>query len=82
MVLYSRHQQGQSSQAGTKDRQMSRTQYAAILEIAENGERFPPHDLNVARRTVKSLARRGWIALLGGRAIVTAAGWQALETEA
>ena len=82
MVLYSGYQQGQSSSAETEDKQMSRTQYAAILEIAQNGERFSPHDLNVARRTIESLARRGWIALLGGRAIVTAAGWQALETEA
>lgn len=65
-----------------ENRPMSRTQYAAILEIAENGERFPSHELNVARRTVESLARRGWIALFGGRAIVTAAGWQALEAAA
>jgi len=61
---------------------MSRTQYAAILEIAENGERYAPHDLNVARRTVEGLARRGWIALLDGHAIVTTAGWQAIEATA
>ena len=59
---------------------MSRTQYAAILHIAEYGERFAPHDLNVSTRTVRSLAVRGWIALHNGRAVVTAAGWLAMES--
>lgn len=60
---------------------MSPAQYAAILEIAENGERFAPHDLNVACRTVASLARRGWIAIERGRAVVTPAGWLAVERD-
>jgi hypothetical protein len=60
---------------------MSPTQYAAIMEIAENGERFAPHDLNVACRTVASLARRGWIAIAAGRAIVTPTGWAAVERD-
>lgn len=57
---------------------MTRAQYYAIMHIAEYGERFAPHDLNVARRTVASLARRGWIAVVNGRAVVTAAGWEAV----
>lgn len=58
---------------------MSRAQYYAILHIAEYGHRFAPHDLNVATRTARSLAKRGWIALHNGRAIVTPAGWAAME---
>jgi hypothetical protein len=60
---------------------MSPAQYDAIMEIAENGERFAPQDLNVPRRTVASLARRGWIAIAAGRAIVTPAGWLAVERD-
>ena len=60
---------------------MSPAQYVAIMEIAENGERFAPQDLNVARRTVASLARRGWIAIAAGRAVVTPAGWLAVERD-
>ena len=58
---------------------MSRAQYSAILEIAENGERFAPHDLNVSARTVRSLANRGWITIENNRAVVTANGWKAME---
>jgi hypothetical protein len=61
---------------------MTAAQYAAILEIAENGERFAPHDLNVACRTVASLARRGWITIQNKRAVVTPAGWLAMERDA
>lgn len=60
---------------------MTRAQYEAIMEIAEYGGRFAPHDLNVPRRTVASLARRGWIAIERGRAIVTPAGWLAVERD-
>ena len=58
---------------------MSRAQYAAILHIAEYGERFAPHDLNVTTRTMRGLFARGWVTLHKGRAVVTAAGWTAME---
>ena len=58
---------------------MTKTQIAAILEVAENGERFAPHNLNISARTVRSLAVRGWVSIENGAAIVTAAGWAALE---
>ena len=57
---------------------MSRTMQAAILEIAENGERLSPADLNVSRRTVVALAKRGFIAIERGVPIVTDRGWSAL----
>ena len=57
---------------------MTRTMQAAILEIAENGERFAPTDLNVSRRTVEALAKRGFIALERGIPVVTDRGWSAL----
>lgn len=57
---------------------MTKAQYEAILEIAENGERFSPADLNVSARTVASLAKRGFIAVENGKAIVTDRGWEAM----
>ncbi len=57
---------------------MTRAQHDAIMEIAENGERYAPHDLNVPKRTVASIAKRGWIALINGRAEVTPQGWAAV----
>jgi hypothetical protein len=60
------------------DNDMTRAQYDAILEISENGERFAPHDLNVSKRTVVSLARRGWIKIENGMAVVTQEAWEAM----
>lgn len=58
---------------------MTKTQIAAILEVAENGERFAAHNLNISARTVRSLAVRGWVSIENGSAVVTAAGWAALD---
>ncbi len=59
---------------------MTRAQHDAIMEIAENGERYAPHDLNVPQRTVASIAKRGWITLVNGRAEVTPQGWAAVAS--
>jgi hypothetical protein len=57
---------------------ISPTMYRAICEIAENGERLPAHELNVDRRTVGALARRGFITVDRGHAFVTDRAWAAL----
>jgi ribosomal protein L28 len=57
---------------------MTKAQYDAILEVAENGERFWPHDLNVSARTMKALERKGYIRVMGAVTFVTRAGWQAV----
>jgi hypothetical protein len=57
---------------------MTKAQHDAILEIAENGEKFWPHDLNVSARTFASLQRKGYIRVMGSVTFVTPAGWAAL----
>lgn len=57
---------------------MTRAQYDALMEIAENGERFAARDLNISARTVASIAKRGWIAMQGETPVVTEKGWQAV----
>ena len=57
---------------------MTKTQYTAILEIAENGERFLPRDLNIPQRTLQALARAGYISSIGAATLVTPKGWEAL----
>ncbi len=57
---------------------MTKAQYDAILEIAQNGERFWPHDLNVSARTFKALEKKGFIRCMGSVAFVTPDGWKAL----
>ena len=57
---------------------MTKAQYAAILEIAENGERFPLRELNIPRRTLQALARNGYISSTGAVTLVTPEGWDAI----
>lgn len=58
---------------------MTEAQYRAILEVAENGERFPTYELNIRPATAAAIAKRGWISVLGNRAFVTPKGWEALS---
>ena len=57
---------------------MTEAQYRAMLEIAENGERFPAYELNIRPATISAIAKRGWVSVLGNHAFVTQKGWEAL----
>lgn len=57
---------------------MTRTQYDAIQEIAENGERFRACDLNIRPQTFAAIAKRGWVEIVNSHAFVTYKGWQAV----
>lgn len=54
---------------------MTAAQYDAIIEIAENGERFKAHDLNIRPQTVDAIAKRGWVEIVNGHAMVTDKAW-------
>lgn len=54
---------------------ISKAQYDAILEIAQNGERFKASDLNIRTATVAAIAKRGWIEVVNGHAFVTDKAW-------
>ena len=60
---------------------MTKAQYYAMLEIAENGERFGVDGLNVAKRTMIGLVRRGWADISGKVPVVTDAGWKAVAAD-
>lgn len=57
--------------------EMSKAMYDALMEIAENGERLALTDLNVSQRMVVALAKRGFVAIAKGRAVVTDQAWAA-----
>ena len=59
---------------------MTRAQYDAVIEIADNRGRFKACDLNIRMATVTAMAKRGWIGVDDrGFAFVTDAGWKAVE---
>lgn len=59
---------------------MTRAQYDAVIEIADNHGRFKACDLNIRMATVTAMAKRGWIGVdARGFAFVTDAGWKAVE---
>lgn len=58
---------------------MTKAMYDAIMEVAENGERFAARDLNVSARTMNAAHRAGYVAnRVGGGLVVTAKGWAAV----
>lgn len=57
---------------------MTAAQYDAIMEIADNGERFKAYDLNIRPQTVAAIAKSGWIEVVDGHAFVTEDGWNAV----
>lgn len=60
---------------------MTRAQYDAVIEIADNHGRFKACELNIRMTTVTAMAKRGWIGVDDrGFAFVTEAGWKAVES--
>ena len=55
---------------------MTKTQFKAIIEVAEYGERFKPFYLNIRPATFAALVKRQWIGTdAEGYAHVTDCGW-------
>ena len=57
---------------------ITQAQYDALIEIAENGERFKANELNIRPQTVEAIAKRGWIEVINGYAFVTGKAWAEL----
>lgn len=57
---------------------MTTAQLNAFKEISQNGEQFRACDLNISRRTVVSMAKRGWIDVDGEKAFITTEGHNAI----
>ena len=60
---------------------MTIAQYDALLEVLSNGDKFKAYDLNIPKRTVASIAKKGWVSVTkSGRAFVTEEGFAALAS--
>lgn len=58
---------------------VTKSQYDALMEIADHGDRLKACDLNIRPQTWNAIVMRGWVDVNDGHAVVTAAAWDALK---
>ncbi len=58
---------------------VTKSQYDALMEIADRGERLKACDLNIRPQTWNALVMRGWVEVKDGHAFVTGVAWDAMK---
>lgn len=57
---------------------VTKSQYDALMQIAEVGDKFLASELNIRPQTWNAIVMRGWVSVNNGYASVTDAAWDAL----
>ncbi len=57
---------------------VTKSQYDALMEVADIGEKVKANQLNIRPQTWNSIVMRGWVSVDNGYARVTQSAWDAL----
>lgn len=57
---------------------MTMTQYDAIMNVAEFGDKFKSNEINMRPQTQTSITNRQWVEVVNGHMFVTKKGWDAV----